>query len=296
MQGINLLDPKGKPNLVPKRDFLVIGDPTFVRSIQWISPPFSFILNFDYMYKRWVVDRNPVTTGSKADASEFGGRLINVPAGLWKEEFLEKSAKYVTEVKYPDNLRMGLYFGVLRFDVEKDNGFSVGYRIGPANTKATYSFTDKKPGAVTITAFFPVTPLDHAAGIIQRKKETRISNLRFALLPEEEALKYITDIPDRVEVENRIFTGLKTQRKFKNRDELYNLETDIAMVKNILPGDGPDSSITRLLKERIAKGKKAIYDFLRFYSLECKKILGKVMDDKALSKEEKDMLKSLGYL
>ncbi|HLP48450.1 MAG TPA: sulfatase-like hydrolase/transferase, partial [Candidatus Kapabacteria bacterium] len=301
VQGVNLLDPKGNPKPVPQREFLVIGDPTFVRSIQWLSAPFSYIMNFDYMYKQWFVARvarRPVVPGAgTGTAPDFEDRLIKVPTGVWHEEFLDKSDKYVIEIKYPDKLRTGLYFGVLRFDVEKDNGFSVGYRIGPGNTKTTYSFADKKTGAVTITAFFSVTPLDHVTGIIQRKKETRIANLKFALLPEAEALKYITDIPARVEVENRIFAGLKTQRKLKTGDELYNLETDVAMVKNIFPGSGSDSSShIPLLKERVVKGKKAIYDFIRFYGEESKKILGKSTDEKALTEEEKDMFKSLGYL
>jgi hypothetical protein len=244
------------------------------------------------MYKQWFVARGATNPGLE-------DRLITVPAGAWQEEFLEKSDKYVVDVAYPDSLRSGLYFGVLRFDVEKDSGFSVGYRIGPANTKATYSFADKKPGTVTITAIFPVTPLDHLTGVIQRKKETRVANLKYALLPGEEALKYVMNIPARIEVENRIFTALKTQRKFKTGDELYNLETDSAMIKNMLSGSGGDSPVSPVspvFKERVVKGKKAIYEFLRFYREETKKILGKPAGDKQLTQEEKDMLKSLGYL
>lgn len=292
VHGVNLLDPKGNPKPVPGREFLIIGDPTFVRSIQWLSAPFSYILNFDYMYKQWFVVRG-------AEKSGLADRLIPVPQGAWREEYLEKSDKVVIDIAYPDILRNGLYFGVLRFDVEKDGGFSVGYRIGPANTKATYSFADKKPGAVTITAIFPVTPLDHLTGVIQRKKETRVANLKYALLTGEEALKYVMNIPGRIEVENRIFTALKTQRKFKTVDELYNLETDSAMIKNMLSGSGGDSPVSPVspvLKERVVKGKKAIYEFLRFYREETKKILGKPAGDKPLTKEEKDMLKSLGYL
>ncbi|MDQ1355139.1 MAG: Sulfatase-like hydrolase/transferase [Acidobacteriota bacterium] len=289
MHGINLLDPKGYPKPVPTREFLVIGDPAFVRSIQWLSVPYSYILNFDYMYKQWFVVRG-------AENSGLADRLIPVPQGAWREEYLEKSDKVVVDIAYPEALRSGLYFGVLRFDVEKDNGFSVGYRIGPANSKATYSFTDKKPGMVTITAIFPATPLDRLSGVIQRKKETRIANLKYALLPGEDALKYIMNIPGRIEAENRIFTNLKTQRKFKTGDELYNLESDLAMIKNILPGSGGDSPVSPALKERVVKSKKGIFESLRFYREETKKILGASSADKPLTDEEKKMLKSLGYL
>lgn len=292
VHGVNLLDSKGNPKPVPGREFLIIGDPAFVRSIQWLSAPFSYILNFDFMYKQWFVARG-------AEKSGLADRLVPVPQGAWREEYLEKSDKVVVDIAYPEALRSGLYFGVLRFDVEKDNGFSVGYRIGPANTKSTYSFADKKPGSVTVTAIFPVTPLDHVAGVIQRKKETRVANLKYALLPGEEALKYVMNIPGRIEVENRIFTALKTQRKLKTGDELYNLETDLAMIKNMLSGSGGDSPVSPIspaLKERVVKGKKAIYESLRFYREETKKILGNPIGDKPLTDEEKKMLKSLGYL
>lgn len=301
VHGVNLLDIKGKPKPVPGREFLIIGDPAFVRSVQWLSAPFIYILNFDFMYKQWFVTREmKAAAGSRGTVNPgFEDRLITVPTGAWGEEYLEKSDKYVVDISYPDSLRSGLYFGVLRFDVQKDNGFSVGYRIGPANTKATYSFADKKPGTVTITAIFPVTPLDRLTGVIQRKKETGIANLKYALLSGEEAFKYVKNLPAVIEVENRIFTNLKTQRKFKTGDELYNLETDSAMIKNILPvsgGDSPVSPVTPALKERVVKGKKAIFDFLRFYREENKKILGIPIADKSLTDEEKKMLKSLGYL
>lgn len=303
--GVNLLAPNGKLNTIPPREFLIIGDPTFIRSIQCLSTPFSYILNFDKMYKRWFVVRgtsdNRGTNGARGTSGTdinpgFENRLITVPAGVWSEEFLTKSDKYVMEIKYPDNLRTGLYFGVLRFNVEKDNGFSVGYRIGPGNSKTTYSFADKKAGTITITAFFPITPLDHLTGLVQRKKETRITNLKFALLPGEEALNYIMNFPGRIELENRIFMALKTQRKTKTGDELYNLEADIGMAKNLIPGSSTDSSNAPAFKEKVVKSKKVIYDCLRIYREESKKIFGKSVEEKPLTEEEKNMLKSLGYL
>lgn len=300
--GINLLSPNGNPNPIPQRNIMIIGDPTFIRSIQCVNAPFSYILNFDNMYKQWFVARETRMTRVTRDAGKTAvnpgveDRLITVPTGGWSEDFLTKSEKYVMEIKYPDKLRTGLYFGVLRFDVEKDNDFSVGYRIGPGNTKTTYSFADKKPGTITVTAFFPVTPLDHLTGLIQRKKETRVTNLKFALLPGEEALTYIMNFPARIELENKIFIGLKTQRRFKTGDELYNLETDIGMVKNIIAGNNSDPQSSPALKERVVKSKKVIYDFLQIYRKESKKILNNFAEDKPLTEEEKNMLKSLGYL
>jgi hypothetical protein len=68
------------------------------------------------------------------------------------------------------------------------------------------------------------------------------------------------------------------------------------MIKNIIPGKDSDSPVSPVLKERVVKGKKAIYGFLRFFREENRKILGKTPGDKPLTQEEKDMLKSLGYL
>ena len=42
--------------------------------------------------------------------------------------------------------------------------------------------------------------------------------------------------------------------------------------------------------------KKSIYNYLKFYWNEKSKLLGKTVRTKPLTREEKDMLKSLGYL
>lgn len=288
VHGINLLDANGNPKPVPKRDFLIIGDPTYVRSIQWIGAPFSYILNFDFLYKHWFVSR----TSGDIDFPEIQHTLKPVPEKAVRTEYFKKSDTYLVNIKYPYKPGKGLYYGVLKFDVKKDHGFSVGYQIGPGNTRTSFGFKDKKPGTVTITAFFPITPLDYLEGVIQKKKETEIANLKYALLSEKELLEYFENAPSKkdIQVDNKIFKKLKTPRKLKKGDELFNLETDIEMTKNLL------ESKDRSFKVKVVEGKKAIYDFLTFYLKEKKKILGKTGREKPLTEEEKKMLKSLGYL
>jgi arylsulfatase A-like enzyme len=288
VHGFNLLDTNGNPKPVPGRDFLIIGDPTYVRSIQWIGAPFSYIMNFDFLYKHWFVSRAPGDT----DFPEIQHTLKPVPEKAVHTKYFKKSDTYLVGIKYPYKPGKGLYYGVLKFDVKKDHGFSVGYQIGPGNTRTSFGFKDKKPGTVTITAFFPITPLDYLQGVIQKKKETEIANLKYALLSKKELLDYLKNTPSKlgIEVENRIFKVLKTPRKRESSDELFNLEKDFEMTKNLL------EKKDRSHKVKVVAGKKAIYDFLTFYLKEKKKILGKTGREKPLTEEEKKMLKSLGYL
>ncbi len=280
VHGVNLLDTKGN------RDFLVIGNPGYVRSIQWIGVPYSYILNFDFLYKQWFISRETVSPGME-------DRLTPVPEKAVNIENLKESNRYQIIVNYPYTIRKGPRFGVLTFDVKKDNGFSVGYEIGPGMRKHIFTFDKKEPG--TVTAFFPVTPLDQLTGIIEKNKETEITNLRYALLPEKEFFEYLNHLPSKIEVESGIFEKLRTLRKFRTGDELFNLETDFEMVKNILEKVEDPHSL-REHKVKVVKGKKAIYEHLKFYLKEKRKIMGKTRRSKPLTEEEKNMLKSLGYL
>ena len=51
--GIPLLKTDGKLTAIPDREQLIVGDLNRVRSLQLISFPFSYILNYDFFYKYW---------------------------------------------------------------------------------------------------------------------------------------------------------------------------------------------------------------------------------------------------
>ncbi|MCP5108326.1 MAG: sulfatase [bacterium] len=280
VHGINLLDASKNPKPVPKRDFLVIGNPMYVRSIQLIADASAYILNFDFLYKYWHV--GPVAgVGSETDFPE--ARLKKVPDDAVHKKHYKKSGKYGLDVSYPDKLRKGLHFGVFRFDVKNDKGLSFGYKTGPGLVKTISTLNDKTDK--TVTAYFPITPLDTLTGVIQNKKETEITNLRYAILPEAEFLTYSLS---KQAVENDIFKNLKSLRKNKPGDELYFLDTDMAMKRNVLTLGGN--------RQKAVEGKKKIYRFLEFYRRAKKRFPGKSGRAKPLTEKEKDMLKSLGYL
>ncbi|MCK5057154.1 MAG: hypothetical protein KAT34_10900, partial [Candidatus Aminicenantes bacterium] len=132
--------------------------------------------------------------------------------------------------------------------------------------------------------YFPVTPLDKLTCFIDKKKETEITNINFGFIPENEFLKYRPEI----RVKSNIFSTFKSPRKYKKYDELYDFSSDIKMEKNLL--DTGDYT------HKIIEWKKKIYEFLNFYRQEEKKMLGETRAKESLTQEEKEMLKSLGYL
>ena len=111
--------------------------------------------------------------------------------------------------------------------------------------------------------------------------------MRYAFLPKKEFSNYA---PSCKEIENKkIFGELRTLRKFKSSDELYNLESDMQMTKNLLKRKKPPGKI-------VVEGKRRIYQFFDYYLQNMKKIIGKGKPERDLTEKEKEMLKSLGYL
>ncbi len=273
VHGKNLLDSKKNPEVVTNRDFLIIANPRRTKSIHLIDVPFSFILNFDSLYKYWYISTKPALPVDK---------LEPVPGKTFYFKYIKKSDSQRISIDYPYKIRKGLHLGVLRFDVKRNKGFSVGYMVRPGKVTTRFTFKDKK--TVTITAYFPVTPLDKLTCFIDKKKETEITNINFGFIPENEFLKYRPEI----RVKSNIFSTFKSPRKYKKYDELYDFSSDIKMEKNLL--DTGDYT------HKIIEWKKKIYEFLNFYRQEEKKMLGETRAKESLTQEEKEMLKSLGYL
>ncbi len=274
--GVNLLDPKGNPTPPQKKDgnFLVIGDPRRVRSIQLIAPPLSYIMNFDFPCKHWFISLETALPGE---------RLTPIPKEAVTVRYYEKSKKEQVTVDYPRTLRKGLHFGVLRFDVKTFNGLAVGFIVGPGNEKSVFQFDKHTTG--TVTAYVPITPLDHLTFYINRKRETEIENLRYAVLPEKE---FLSRSFSKIRIKNEVYRSLRTERRFKNGDQVFNLDTDFKMLDNLL-GNGDYTA-------EATKGQKTIYNYLKFYWSRKMKILEKSLRSKPLTEKEKDMLESLGYL
>ncbi|MFC1849044.1 sulfatase [candidate division CSSED10-310 bacterium] len=274
VHGVKLLDQKGQLKAVPPRDFLIIGDPYYVRSIQTIRGSLSYILNFDYLFEHWFVSMK----------NELPSSLLQkVSPDDMDLKIQEKSRSFRLQIYYPHSPRTGLQFGILRFNINKNQGFSVGYKISPANTETALQFGEQTPK--TVTAYFPVTPLDQLSGIIQYQQGTEISDIQFAILSPEELGQHNLS---KIAVESEIFRMLKSPRKLIANDELFDLKTDFTMMNNLLAQ-----------KEQhydLAEHRNTIYKAIHFYQNQKEKLLGPNERKRVLTQNEEDMLKSLGYL
>jgi len=275
INGMNLFD---QTNFTTRKGLMVIGNPKRVRSLQWLEQPFSFILNFDHFYKQ----------SHLSFSSDFPeAQLESVPRKSMNLQYFKKSQKYSLSFDYPDHPRTGPYIGILRMDVRHNNGLAVGCQIAP-QVKSFFMLKEKETG--TLTAFFPVTPLDQLSGLINFKQGTTLENFRLALLPLDQATPYLTPQTLR---ENTIYAELKGPRKKENRDQLFNLETDFPMTRNLLANrqqedqQKPSSAVS---------GKKQIYHRLKTLRNESNRLNGTAKGKKPLTRQEKEMLKSLGYL
>jgi arylsulfatase A-like enzyme len=275
IEGLNLLDSNNqpKPTSKSKRDFLLIANPRFVRSLQWIKQPYSYILNRDHVYKFWYVTD---TLGFPED------RFQPVKQQQLEMEYLKKSDKYAIYFHYPYTIKRGLQYGVLRFDIIKDAGISFGFDLS-SEVPVRFSFQDKK--VRTVTAYFPITELDQLIGVIYKKKETEIDHIRYAIVPAEKIAAYLHP---GIEHKNPIFK-LLMHRKNLPGDELYNLSEDFPMLNNMLLQKGN-------VPPQVIEGQKAMYRYLKRYLKESKQLSKSPKGKKKLTDKEKEMLKSLGYL
>ncbi|MCP5050352.1 MAG: sulfatase, partial [bacterium] len=283
VHGINLLDSDQNPKLPPpsKRDFVLIGYPRIIRSVQWIRQPFSYILNNDHFYKYWYVTQNSNNHFPEEKLKPVTQREISL-------RYLKKSDQDRVLIDYPYKIRKGFHYGVLQLEIKKNHGISIEYNVGSRITNR-YDIDGKSNNKrkQTVTAYFPITVRDRLTVMIFKKKETEIENLRYAILPAKELDGYL--IPQ-MRLDSKIFETLRTLRKHKRRNELYNLEKDPKMLKNILKGTG------RTILPKEIEGRKKIYRHLNRYLKESKKISQDGKRKKPLTDKEKEMLKSLGYL
>jgi arylsulfatase A-like enzyme len=275
--GIPLLKADGKPAPIPNREQLIVGDLLRVRSLQFISFPFSYILNFDFFYKSWY----------------FSGKIL-VPEDRFKGipekwaglKHWDKKNYYELRVTFPYayTLGKGMNYAALRFEIEKNNEISVGCKLNRSKWSKPFNIDDKTK---TATLFFPVTAADRLTVFIGFKEGATITNLRYAFLPKKEFLPYAQSC-QRI-TNKKIFRELRTLRKFKSANELYNLASDIRMTKNLLNGKKKPPKV-------VIEGKRKIYQFLDYHLKNTNKIIGKGKPERDLTKKEKEMLKSLGYL
>jgi hypothetical protein len=277
VDGIPLLKTDGKPAKIPGREQLIVGNPLRVRSLQLISFPYSFILNFDFFYKSWF----------------FSGKILlpedrfkGIPDKWLIVKHFDEKGDYEIRITYPYTytFEKGLNFAALRFEVEKNNGVYAGCKLNNSKWSKPFNIDDKTK---TATLFFPVTAADRLTAYIGFKEGAKVANLRYTFLPNKEFLHYSQSCK---KIKNeKMFEELKTLRKYNSSDELYNLDSNIQMTKNLLKRKKQPTKV-------VVEGKRKIYQFLDYYLRKTKKIIGKGKPERDLTGKEKEMLKSLGYL
>jgi arylsulfatase A-like enzyme len=279
VDGIPLLKTGGKSATISNREQLIVGDPLHVRSLQFIDFPHSFILNFDFFYKSWYFS-------GEMEIPLPGDRFKPIPDKWLTVMHVDKSSEYEIRIIFPYTytFEKDLNFAVVRFEIEKNHGVYAGCKLNNSKWSESFNIDDKTK---TAALFFPVTAADRLTAYIGFKEGTKIADLRYTFLPKKEFSKYSRYCKEIIN--KNVFEGLGTLRKFKSADELYNLESDIEMNKDLLIRKKPPIKVA-------AEGKRKIYRFLDYYLQNAKKIIGKGKSVKELTKKEKEMLESLGYL
>jgi arylsulfatase A-like enzyme len=277
VDGIPLLKTGGELAAITKREQLIVGHPERVRSLQIISFPYSFILNFDFFYKYWYFS---------AEIPLPGNRFERIPDSWLKVKHFDKQGVYEIRINFPYTytFEKGLNFGVVRFEIEKNNGVYAGCKLNDSKWSEPFNIDDKTK---TATLLFPAAASDRLTAYIGFKEGAKVANLRYTFLPQKEFSNYSRYCKEIIN--KKPFADLGTLRKFKSANELYNLESDIEMTKNLLKRKKYPRNV-------IVEGKRKIYRFLDYYLQNAKKIIGKGSPEKDLTKKEKEMLKSLWYL
>lgn len=275
VQGIPLPGLPGNANSAPDRELLVLGDPTHVRSLQLISRPYAFILNFDFFYKHCYVSPTPLLAED---------RFKKIPAKWLKLITDKKTNAPELRAEFPYTLRKGRHYIAVRTDLAAGGDVTAGYKITDNKWSEGWRLEAGKGG--TATVYFPVTPIDGATVFFTFKTKGDIKNPRYSFVPEKE-FRPISGSMTAVE-NSRIFGSLKTPRKKSRRDELFNLEEDFQMVNNLVK--------FKRQRPRVVESTKAIYRLMQAHLKRARQLLGKWKKSKPLTEKEKEMLKSLGYL
>ncbi|UCH95741.1 MAG: sulfatase-like hydrolase/transferase, partial [Candidatus Aminicenantes bacterium] len=272
-EGINLLASGNRSNI--DRDFLIIGNPWNIKSLQLIRLPLSYILNFDRFYKYWYISKKEIVPG-------------NLFKKIKKENLRIEQSKTFNQliVDFPDQFRENLYYVVVKVNLEEKN-LKKRMRVIFNKRLKTELIKIEKTGHLTV--FHPVTSQDRRELKINFfvPPGTKLKNIEYSFLSEQEFANYSNGLK---KLENKIHSRLNTQRKNSNLDELYDLKQDMEMNKNLLQFDGVHAH-----KDKIAEYRKSLYQWFEFYFKKGKKLIGKHKRTK-LTPRQIEMLKSLGYL
>jgi arylsulfatase A-like enzyme len=273
-EGHNLMDFKAYDRKNKKRDFLILGYPPHVKALQLFRHPFSYILAFERYYKDWVVSGEDIIPAEKF--KKMDPRNIRLKKGKTYREVI---------VDFPYAFKTGIHYAVLKARLEEGPKVKKKIRARFCNRLRTQVAANEK--MENITVIHPVNALDRMSYSLRLfiLPGTKVTGMEYAVLSEKEFSNYSGSIKKH---KNEMFPALWTNRKFADQDELFDIQGDPEMNKNLL---GKKDK-----KYPVVGYKKQIYTLFQSYYKKGLKLFKHRRTKKDLSEEQKKMLKTLGYL
>ena len=253
----------------PERKFLIIGNPSYARSLQLVGNPFSYILNFDHHYKYWYIS---------GENTVFSDESLLKPIA---ETEIQRKGKTMF-ISLPYSRTRGLNYAIFHTQIKKNRGLAINIKVLPYLSTGNRKVS---PNFKSLFIIYPVTVLDRLMITLKPKPGTQLDNFRFGFIP---ARQLPLNIKEGQKIKNRIFNDLLTLRKEKEQDEWFDLARDFKMENNLVE--------EKKLKPALLNARKIIYAVFNYYYQKKNKLLQGINQETQLSKEDKQMLKTLGYL
>ncbi len=272
--GIDLLADPDKPGDGPQRDFLVISHLGDNKSLEMIRPPYCYVLNNDRYYRHWYISPEAV----------FPEGILKTP----KEKYLKikGESKKTLSLQFPDVFKEAPGFAVLRVHL-KEKKPSLKQLWVIFNKRLSFNWENRNRWEY-LTVVQPVTSLDrHELQInLALAEGTGVLDVKYAVLPKE---KFETYLPALKQKKSIIHNKLRTLRKKLDGDELFDIPNDPAMADNLLKkGDK--------YKRFVPEYRKAVFERFKYYWKRGRDMFGGISTKKILTKRQKKMLETLGYL
>lgn len=267
VEGINLMKPGSKSMKHRDRNFLITGYPYYTKSIQLVKYPLALILNYDHYFKYLYISAQKSIPGKRFRPVQ--GRHV-------------KRTGSQVKITFPAMLKMGLHYAVLRVDLKENKGISV--KTGLMRTQHPED-VPVESNLKHLDIVCPTVILSHTGVVLELHKGTKIEKLSYVFISGEEFKPYSRH---NQKINNDVFERLMTRRKNKKGHELYDLSVDTGMLRNLL--------VSTKFKTAVAEHRESLYAAYKKFFQKKIIILKGVERNKELTKKQKDMLRSLGYL
>jgi arylsulfatase A-like enzyme len=266
-----------------KRDFLIIGHPSDIKSLQLIRRPMSYVLNHDRFYRYWYFSDTHVVPEKQL-------RIVKQKNISVEDKTLKHFTVYI-----PDAFQIGVRYALISARLEDRD--KTGTKKKDPNKVVMVTFNRRlhtrrivKKKIEYMNIVHPITTLDRQEFKINFlvDRGIEVTDIKYVLLTEKEFMDMAGSFE---QWKSNVFGRIRSRRKDNSWDELYHLPDDIDMVNNLLKGKNAEK-----YRRMVPLYKKSLYRLYESYRQKGMKLLGDRERGKKLSKDQVKMLKSLGYL